>query len=106
MKPAAKFGFSTSKMATLPLDNAALVAKLAERVDRLSGQVAALLAVIVTQPATNFASIEDARKFIASLSVDKLNPASDGLTPLEHAIATIDRIASRAAAVVAHDPGD
>jgi hypothetical protein len=106
MKPAAKLGFSTSKVATLPLDNAALVVKLAEKVDRLSGQVAALLAVIVTQPATNFSSIGDAKRFIMSLSVDKLNPAPGGLSPLDHAIATIDRIASQGAAVVTHDPGD
>jgi hypothetical protein len=106
MKSSANLGLSASRAATLPPDNAALIGKLAQQVDKLSGQVAALFAVIVTQPATNFSSVEEAKSLVRSLSVERLNPAPGSASPLDHAIATIDRIASQAAAVSAHDPGD
>jgi len=106
MKSAANLGFSASKAGSVPLEDSALIAKLAEQVDRLSGQVAALLAVIVTQPATNFAAVEDAKRLVRSLSIARLNPAPSDPSPLDHAISTIDRIASQAAAVLTRDPGD
>lgn len=90
----------------MAVDNAVLLSKLVEQVDRLSGQVAALLAVVVTQPATNPPTINDAKLFVPAFSADKLNPAPGGLSPLEHAKATVDRIAAQAATAVLRDPGD
>ena len=79
----------------MPNDNTDLVMSLAAQVDRLSGQVAALSAIIAMQPATDAHAIATAKPLMVTMVSEKLNP-KPGLTPQEHGSRTIDRIGSEA----------